>query len=185
MTKCVRLGSGGVCAHSAAWASTPRKDQFFVVQVDLMSNLDNVLSPGWLQIVVAFLVAVDHHARRRRGRAPRQARAARCASCRASACLMLQAADPSRHCRPAARWVEGKLVTEVTLCAARAAACCGLVDLGDEFIQWYIECYAVVALGGPSRFNPLARITPLTEKSVSFLKEPPLRSAARTLTHLA
>ena len=141
-------------------------NQFFVVQADLSGTLDAVLSPDYCSAVAATslgAVTPDEVERNLLTKAVRSLRIM-------SRLGMLMLRPSPAQSLFASAWFSGTVNSDVQFTSLPTDTC-QLVDLGDEFIQWYMECYLVVALGGPQRNDPASFAQPLAESSVRFLEE--------------
>jgi len=144
-------------------------NQFFVVQADLSGSLDAVLSPNYCRAVAATSlgavtpVTADEVERNLLAKAVRSLRIM-------SRLGMLMIRPSPAQSLFASAWFSGTVQSDVQFTSLPTDVC-QLVDLGDEFIQWYMECYLVVALGGPQRNDPGSFKQPLAESSVRFLEE--------------
>lgn len=170
----------GVHVPIACCGSDRHKTRFWVLQCDYERTLDEMMSPTWCllhsqQINQSASLQPDGVNANGIGDADVQEmvlqHAIRMVRVLSRMGILVLRLDPRLNIGASVSSTS-PLEAVVALTEMRADHC-QLVDLGDEFCQWYMECFLCVALTGPLRGGllPFASdpTNPLFEKSLDFL----------------
>ena len=142
----------GVHVPIACCGSDKTLSRFWILQCDYERTLDEMMSPKWCELRSKLIYGETTVAAENKAYEIEQlvlTHAVRMVRLLSRMGILVLRLDPRRNI---AASVSGKLPVQATVALTDMRADhCQLVDLGDEFCQWYMECFLFVALAGPMR----------------------------------